>query len=403
MQAGSNDAVVFRIHSIAVYSVCLVCLFPFGRQVLRDLILRNPLIAALPALCFISSAWSQQPPHTLIASGFLSIDVCFVAYLLRRFSVNDLMKIFLLVGAIAAATSFLFVLALPQFGIENRYSDVVNGAWQGVFAQKNTLGTEMTYLLSPVFFVRTGWGNARFFKWVYTISCLVLIGFSRSTGSWIVCAAMLFTAMIFSFISRTDRKTAAALVFTGVGVCLVAVAFIVENSDVLLRLLGKESTLTGRTIIWGALFSSFLRSPIHGYGYEGFWMGMRGESGNVGLTMNFAGLSYAESGILDLALALGLIGVILYVLVFCLAVRDALYCLQRNPNRYVMWFSTILVIVVISNLTSGFLLFRGNLQCTLPLLAYMGIRREARRLRRGESTFRPEQQSEAAFALAGQR
>ena len=48
------------------------------------------------------------------------------------------------------------------------------------------------------------------------------------------------------------------------------------------------------------------------------------------LTMNFPGMSYSENGMLDLALALGLIGVALYVCVFLFAIRDSLYCLRRR-------------------------------------------------------------------------
>jgi exopolysaccharide production protein ExoQ len=379
-----EDNTVLRLQSLVIYLTCALCIAPYTRKIVSQLI-RNPLIASLPILAAVSSFWSQQPQHTVIASIYLGVDICFVAYLLRRFSAQDLMKVLLIVGSVAAIGSLILIVVLPKYGIENRSTDAFAGAWQGIFGQKNVLGQEMTYLLMPVFFVKIygRWGQS--FRFAYVVLALLLIGFSRSTGSWMLCVAGIASFAAMRVISRVSGTTAAFLTSMGVAFTGMVVTVLQQGSDVFLRLIGKDPTMTGRTMIWGSLVLSFLKSPFLGYGYEGFWNGLHGESANVSLTMNYPGLHYAENGLLDLALNLGLVGVIIYLAIYLLAIRDAFYCFRRNPSNAVMWYISILVLVGVSNLTAGFILFRSNLQCMLPLLAYMGLRHEAKRIRFGQS------------------
>ena len=143
------------------------------------------------------------------------------------------------------------------------------------------MGAEMTYLLTPVFFVRVRrvWGQA--FRYVYVCVCVLLIGMSRSTGSWALCLSMLIFVAFIRLIIKMEKSFAAAIIGLVFVVAISIGTVFIQYPDLALRFLGKDSTLTGRTLIWGSLIISFLRSPVFGYGYEGFWTGMQGESANV--------------------------------------------------------------------------------------------------------------------------
>jgi len=80
-------------------------------------------------------------------------------------------------------------------------------------------------------------------------------------------------------------------------------------------------------------------------------------------------------------LELGIVGVLLYVAVFLGAVKDALYCLGRGSSPAVLWYISILFYVVATNIEGGLLLTPSNLACILPFVAFVGLRREAQKMR----------------------
>jgi O-antigen ligase len=97
--------------------------------------------------------------------------------------------------------------------------------------------------------------------------------------------------------------------------------------------------------------------------------------------MNWLGLAGAESGVLEMWLELGIVGLLLYVLVFLCAVKDALRCICHGPSAAALWYISILFYVVVTNIEGGLLLTPSDLACMLPFVAFVGLRREAQRLR----------------------
>ena len=70
---------------------------------------------------------------------------------------------------------------------------------------------------------------------------------------------------------------------------------------------GRDPTLTGRTIIWSAVLSMHT-NPLFGTGYESFWLGPRLQ--HVWQSAG-AGINEAHNGYLEVYLNLGIIGVVL--------------------------------------------------------------------------------------------
>jgi O-antigen ligase len=113
-----------------------------------------------------------------------------------------------------------------------------------------------------------------------------------------------------------------------------------------------------------------------------FWQsGLTGESANFALQLNLPGYNSADSAIIELVLELGVIGLLLYGAVYLGAVKDAFYCIGHGVSPAVMWYMSILVYVMTSNIEGGALLRPSDIACILPFIAYVGLRREANRLR----------------------
>jgi len=108
---------------------------------------------------------------------------------------------------------------------------------------------------------------------------------------------------------------------------------------VLLRMLGRNPTLTGRTDIWKAVLS-FHTNPIIGTGYDSFWLGGRIEK--VWQIIGYKGISQAHNGYLQVYLELGLIGVALWSWLAAYGYRKAVLALRTDPlmGRFRLAFIT---------------------------------------------------------------
>jgi exopolysaccharide production protein ExoQ len=376
---GEQDSLTMKAQSAVVYLCCAFLMVGFIRAIAADLF-RDPLIVSFPLLAFLSIMWSQFPLMTLVHAVMLIANIAFAFYLLERFSTNDLFKLLLMVGTMAVIGSLFVIAFLPQYGLQNR-DTVAAGAWEGIFAQKNTCGIVLTYLLLPAFFVRIESRSARVFRNSYIAVVLVIIAMSRSANAWIDCAVCIIFVLTMRFLVRMPRKQILAIVFILVGIAAVAGVSVYWYFDQLMYALGKDLTLSGRTIIWSSVISSAMKRPLLGYGYNAFWGSLQGESANTVLLMHWPGIAYAENGLLELWLELGAVGVVLYLLAFFRAVKDAAYCFMRKPSPAVMWYVSFLVFTAVSNIGGGRVMWTSDLQTIVSVIAFVGLRREAQRAR----------------------
>lgn len=378
-----SDALIMRIQTLTVYAVCAFLCVRYLWAIVAEF-RRDILLSLLPAWAILSTVWSQDPKASFHAGLLLAMNIALVFYLFHRFSYDEILRILVMVGAIAAVGCMLFISFLPQYGLMNRGSYAL-GAWEGIYGHKNICAEAMSLLLMPVFFSKLQNRYALLFRFCYVAVVCVIIVMARSTGGYIITAGSMLVIATMRVLARVRKLDAFAisLILAAAGLAAAVSAFVFAPD--LLPLLGKDQTLTGRTTIWGAVMISISKKPLIGYGYNAFWRGLSGESANAVVALNWPGLSYSENGVLDLWLDLGGIGVALYLCIFLRAVKDAIYCLRRKASSFVMWCVLMIFIVAVSNIEGGTILFPSSLACILPIAAYAGLRREALRLKAGNS------------------
>jgi exopolysaccharide production protein ExoQ len=150
----------------------------------------------------------------------------------------------------------------------------------------------------------------------------------------------------------------------------------------ILQLLHKDITLSGRTTIWGALSVSIAKHPLLGYGYSAFWLGLRGESANVISAIHWAALSYAENGVIELWLELGAIGVGLFVLAYVGAYRRLRRLISyTNGTPELFWYASILFLVIITNIEAGEIAQPNSMVWIMFVMATSGIHKKHREIR----------------------
>lgn len=367
----------FQVYGLSLF--CALLAMPGLRAIIRGF-RENLLISALVAFAFVSVFWSQNPRKTIADSAFLAVNVALALYLLWRFSSNDVMKLMMFVGSIAAAGSLILILFFPQYGTQLRGA-YANGAWQGIFGHKNACAAALTYLLTPACFVRMSGRYSWVFRMSYVLTLVCIIVMTRSVGGWVLCFCTMCSVLLLLQLRKASGKDIVAfvLIIVAIAASLAFLAFL--NLEPLLALFGKDLTLTGRTVLWHYLFQSILKRPLTGFGYMAFWQGLQGESANIWGALKWPGIMYAENGILELWLGLGGIGVVLFLALFTRAIRDGIYCFLRNATPATMWYISILLYTVFANIAGGKVVYPSYLECILQYLAFIGLRQERRKIR----------------------
>jgi exopolysaccharide production protein ExoQ len=365
-----------------------------GHKAILRVALQNWLLLLAPAYAALSAIWSVSPGLTLRGAYEVAMTTWFAFYLSERYSTERLMRILVLAGSVAAFLSLVLVAFFPAYGVYHRDG---SGAWQGICSHKNFLGVSMAFLLTPIFFT-----PGKFFRkvpYVATLSFLVFM--SQSRGAWFITAGM-FLFVGWVRLSRRLRNRENLLVsVTTVVIVVGLVALGIIYIDPLMRSIGKDPTMTGRTDIYIAVLKSIMKHPALGYGFGGFWFGLNPESNNIGLEVHWMSIGYAENGILEMWLELGAVGLFLIFMPIVRAIRQSARLLSaRYYNPRVGWFATILFLEIVSNIEAGAVLTPVTLNWTLTIIAVVGLAKEFRNREPSGSIFTMNTQPAARYMPA---
>jgi exopolysaccharide production protein ExoQ len=186
-----------------------------------------------------------------------------------------------------------------------------------------------------------------------------------------------------------DSKTRLFLAFNVLMVVTALSLFVGFLLPILLESLGRDMTFSGRTQIWGAVIDSVRKRPFLGYGFYGFWLGTKGESSVIITKLHWV-FGYAHNGILEIAVQLGVVGVMLFLATLLQAIYHAWICLKTGKFTEVHFYISILLLTILYNIDEVTVLWPNDLLSILYIVACCGLARAADevRLRDRASTHR---------------
>jgi exopolysaccharide production protein ExoQ len=352
---------------ILIYSIIALLLFSRMAQVI-DTWRSGPALLALPALAIVSCIWSQFPLRTLKFSVYLTLDTLFAFYLCRRFTPEQRLRLLLLVGWISLILCVGMALFFPFYGVEPSGS----GAWRGIYAFKNACTEITVFLLPAALYVPARGLHTRSARVLYLgLTLLVVANTKSATGVVLLVTifAYIFATRLLRRIHMTDRVASMIL---GLAIALPIVIATYSYSKVILELLGKDPTLTGRTEIWKAILPSIMKRPILGYGYQAFWKVTTGEVTNV-TALKGGVASGAHNGFLNVWLSLGLVGMSLVVYVFARSFRHLFRGMMSEQSRYLQWAGCIVLLMVVVNFDEQDLMVSSDLMWVMFIMACVGL------------------------------
>ena len=322
---------------------------------------------AVSALAVVSTIWSNDPSITARRSLVLMGTTLFGIYFGSNFDPGEQVRILARTFGIIVVLSFYISLMMPHYGINH---DIHGGSWTGVFTQKNLLGramiVAMVVFLSANKIVRTPVRYAL----LIGAGCLLLLSDSRT--SQVVLIAMLLLAPIYQLIRRNGVKIVIP-VSLAFGIVLAAIAAIaITNADSLLIVMGRNPTLTGRTEIWKAIWHAITKQMLLGYGFDGFWAGIRGKSADVILTLGWVA-KHSHNGFLDIWLDLGIVGLAGFLASYFGALWSAVHMLRRHAGSGAYWPIHYLVFMLLYHLTEGPILRQNSIYWALYVAVVVSV------------------------------
>ena len=357
--------------------LCVLFLLIHRYQATFKTLFRGKVIWLLILMVPLSSLWSNVPEVTQPRS-LAFIETCtFGLYFASRYNVREQLRIIAWALGIASIISLLYTLALPGHAIEN---GIHAGAWRGPFIQKNI------------------------FSRLLTLSCLVYVCVKPETSlQKVLVKAGLFLS--FGLIILTNSKTALMVlilllvVWLGLkslrfndllAVPLVLSLFLLVstagmaiwvNAESILGSIGKDLTLSGRTTIWAGLIEQIKLRPWHGYGYLGFWSNTESRS----LISKIYGTTYnpphSHNGYIELAIAFGIIGTILFTLTFLAITRRAAILTSLNHSNEGLWPLLFLAYLLFYNFSEPTLIEHNSIfwiiYLSLALSKFLDIPQES--------------------------
>jgi O-antigen ligase len=324
--------------------------------------LNRVLPLALLSLLLISVLWSVDPRTTLTQSIEYLFVVLGAMGLAESWDSDALMDLLTSICGLCAVASVVSLFILPQ-----------PGDFHGIFGQKNQFGMVMAAgVLAGLHGVRIG--GERRFRYAGAIALCTVVGFMSKSQTSILAIFAFFGLDILGRLylrGGSSRIISLWLAFFCIPVVIFfSVIFFSTLTDLIFQLLGKDLTLTGRTVFWPYVIDSIMEKPILGWGFSAFWSPLNPAAAQINDAFNADNwyafvIPNAHNTLLESLLGIGFVGtsvlIFLWVRYFVFAVK----CTKGPAGQFGLSSVILLIGILIIGTTEVVLL--------VPLQVWTGL------------------------------
>lgn len=343
-----GDPVIQRVW-LVVYGVVGLLLLLNIRRV-AGIFANNKPLWALVALALISALWSDVPELTFRRSMALVGTTGLGIYIAVRYSMREIMHLLLVALGLCAIGSLFVVWWFPAYAH-------LDGL-RGLFLHKNALGRTMDVALL-VSLLTVVYGPKRTLALIFSLLSLVLLLLSDSFSSLVVLVGLVVSFVFFT-VAKKNGGIFGMLLITLALFLPIVVAWLAANFGQILASSGRDTTLTGRTEVWKLSWEWIHERYWFGYGYNGFWRGLTGPSGEIAIRLNEL-LADAHNGILNLWLDLGLVGVLLISVSYVMNTLRSLLILTSRRGIESVFPIMFLVLFTVANVVESNILGQNSI------------------------------------------
>lgn len=374
-RGSSVDYSMLSLLFIANYlgTVCLYAInWPMLQKRFFEIIASNYVYWVFLMFIPLSKFWSVKPDETMSGAIGMAGTVMFGVYIASRYTAKQQFNLLVLFCGVVSVLSLLTAILFPYYGI---MAAKHAGAVRGIFTHKNMFSPIMV-LSTSVFLLKLKMNDfdKRFILGGLGLSFLLLLVSRSSSG-------LLNSIILMSFITVLEVFRLRSKYFLlGIFSIATLIFFIYAWSGtiaefVLVDLLGKDMTFTGRTDIWPFMIDMIRERPWLGYGFNGFWHGIHGKSFYVIHAMRWD-VPSAHNGYIDLIISLGIVGASLLFLYIWTALMKSIAVFRAKFSWYHAWPVAFTLYLVLINLSESCLVQQNTLWTLLMTMVYVTSSRE---------------------------
>ncbi|WP_431860912.1 O-antigen ligase family protein [Micrococcus terreus] len=310
----------------------------------------SPAMVLFILLATLSIGWTPSISSTLIYTG---ASICTIACALFTASVPSREEA--LVGLmrgfkIAAFASLGVGLALPEIGIMGGIH--TNGALIGIYPHRNVLAGVIAFGLALAFAYPRLLGRWALTKVAWLgLFAVVLFMAGSSTAILAVLLAISTAVVVLALRNIGFRSASLPFVMGGITIAL-GVALAVSQLPRITELLGRTSTLSGRTTIWTGVLEAARDHPWLGAGWGAAWQEDVSVSAAVRAYTSYS-VTDAHNGYLDVLVQLGFLGFACFLIFFVVTIVRALSYGLRGTTFGSLWPITTLTLLAIVNFSES--------------------------------------------------
>jgi O-antigen ligase len=283
----------------------LAVLINLRREAFFTTAFKNLPVIALCGLVFVSSLWSVAMGLSAKRAVVHLNTILLALYVASRMDFDQAVRCVAQSIAIGAVGSLIAGLGFHTIGL--MHTPGLVGKWRGVYSHKNPLAQAMG--LGVVFelylCVR---GPRRPLHGSLLVLETLLIVLSNSITVLLIVLLSLAAFGAYFLVRRPGalRRITLVLAPLAVGAPLLA---LIDHPTLLATLAGRDASLSGRTELWSGVVHAILQRPVLGYGFQSFW-----DSGEPLALEIWTAIGWnapnSHNGLLEVALCLGLVGVL---------------------------------------------------------------------------------------------
>lgn len=299
----------------------------------------NAVFLLYPGLCAVSMLWSAAPLETLRFALQLLATTLIALFIGMRLSTAQIAR------ATGLALLVLMLASLANLGGALADPFDHRGNFTGIFQSKNALGHRSVLFVATamaLILILPGIGMALRLALLAGLAATAQIVAISGSATGIAAALTLGLAAPVIWLARVSAPARGALVAAGCAALAAAILALtlagVDPVAAAAGLLGRDATLTGRTLLWDLGLEAWAARPLLGHGALGFWQDPANAS-RLAAVQSFygAGVLGFHNLAIELLAMLGPAGPILHAAAGIAVARRAGAALRRHADPAAAW------------------------------------------------------------------
>ncbi len=361
-------------------SIGLLALFPMIGALLlapRTLIMQLPIsfsILGIVSIPVASLAWTVDATASSVNVRSFIPSIIAIILAAGVLTLRDFTTALLWAIRVAVVVTVVALILMPA-----TRSHVIGGVdgepypgWHGLFYHKNkmtpflamALPTVLVFDKNPV----TKWGTL-------AVIGALMVGSTSATGISGGFFAVIAWYWLRTYQKQRDDRDSTLLFMVSLLGLLAVVGGAIASFATITSAYGKDTTLSGRTDIWEASFEALTRRPWLGHGFGAlFWQEtVSPETAEIWRHVGFEA-SHAHNGALDLALQIGLVGLLVFSVLWLSVIKTAWSRIHTSPDLSI-WILAVLAANFVIGLTED--VFLGGWIAIFAAMKVLLMRRES--------------------------